>query len=205
MELAAKTMVSVKKSGLALKATVTDEHLNGAVNILANLVRSAQLKRALTRADPDPALNFWRVIYGNLLDMAVIEWCKLFGSDHEDHQQVHWKNMFQDESAFRDGLYRHLGVSRNDFLEYWEELKTYRNTAAAHLDLVNPRAPFYPTLDHAIASSYYYYAQLLPALRSHGMTRYPDDLQAYGEAFLVQAVNIASKAMMVTKNIPTLD
>jgi hypothetical protein len=194
-------MVGGTKTGLALKATATDEHLKGAVNILANLVRSAHLKRALTRIEPEPALNFWRVIYGNLLDMAVIEWCKLFGSDNENYQQVHWKNMFQDESAFRDGLYRHLGISASAFLAYWEELKTYRDTAAAHLDLIKPRLPFYPTLDHAIASSYYYYAQLLPVLRDRGMTRYPDDLQAYGEAFLVQTVDIASKAMMATKNI----
>jgi len=189
------------KSGLALKAAVTDEHLKGAVTILANLVRSAHLKRALTRADPAPSLNFWRVIYGNLLDMTVLEWCKLFGSDNEDHQQVHWKNMFHDESAFRDGLYRHLGISSDDFFAYWKELKTYRDTAAAHLDLAKPLVPFYPKLDHAIASSYYYYAQLLPALRNRGMTQYPDDLQAYAEAFLAQTVDIASKAMMATKNI----
>jgi len=194
-------MVGSTKNGLALKATVTDKHLKGAVIILANLVRSAHLKRALTHVDPDPALNFWRVIYGNLLDMAVIEWCKLFGSDNEDHQQVHWKNVFQDESAFRDGLHQCLGISRNAFFAYWEELKTYRDTAAAHLDLVKPRVPFYPTLDHAIASSCYYYAQLIPALRDRVMTRYPDDLQAYGEAFLVQTVDIASKAMMATKNM----
>jgi hypothetical protein len=38
-------------------------------------------------------LNFWRLIYGNLMDMAVIEWCKLFGSDSEEHQPAHWKNI----------------------------------------------------------------------------------------------------------------
>jgi hypothetical protein len=69
------------------------------------------------------------------------------------------------------------------------------------LDLAKPLVPFYPKLDHAIASSYYYYAQLLPALRNRGMTQYPDDLQAYAEAFLAQTVDIASKAMMATKNI----
>jgi hypothetical protein len=30
-----------------------------------------------------PSLNFWRLIYGNLLDVAVLEWCKVFGSDAE--------------------------------------------------------------------------------------------------------------------------
>ena len=35
------------------------------------------------RLIPEPRLNFWRVTYGNFTDMAVIDWCKPFGSDSE--------------------------------------------------------------------------------------------------------------------------
>ncbi len=56
----------------------TQEQLTGALQVVVNLARCVALKRALIAADPDPALNFWRVLNGNLLDMAVREWCKLF-------------------------------------------------------------------------------------------------------------------------------
>jgi hypothetical protein len=49
-------------------------------------------------------LNFWRVINGNLTDMAVLEWCKLFGSDDEQHQPVHRKNIVSDPNQFRTEL-----------------------------------------------------------------------------------------------------
>jgi hypothetical protein len=31
------------------------------------------MKRALTAVDPNPHLNFWRLIQGNQLDIAVLE------------------------------------------------------------------------------------------------------------------------------------
>jgi hypothetical protein len=186
---------------VALKNTITDEHLKGAVDVLANLVRSVQLKRALTGIEPDPGLNFWRVIYGNLTDIAVIDWCKLFGSDDEDHQQVHWKNVFVDQDAFRAGLLQFISLPQSGFETYWREMKSYRDRHAAHLDFDKPRPDRWPSFDHALPSSYYYYAQMLPALRARGMTRYPDDLKSYGEAFLIQAREIGAIAVPATKDI----
>jgi len=52
---------------------------SGALQVADNLARCIALKRALAAADPDPALNFWRVFTAIMLDMAVLEWCKLFG------------------------------------------------------------------------------------------------------------------------------
>jgi hypothetical protein len=194
-------MGGVKRNELALQSKVTNDHLKGAIDTLANVIRTIHLKRALTRVAPDPHLNFWRVVYGNLLDMAVIEWCKLFGSDNEDHQQLHWKNVFQDARAFRSGLYRHLGIDGKTFLTYWKLMKAYRDKHAAHLDFDKPRISHYPTFDYAIASSYYYYMQLIPGMRKRGIMRYPDDLKTYGEAFFVQAGDIAARAILATKNV----
>ena len=61
-------------------------------------------KRVLSALDPDPPLNFWRILHGNLLDTAVLDWCKLFGSDDEEHQKTHWKNVVADRDAFRAEL-----------------------------------------------------------------------------------------------------
>ncbi len=66
----------------------TVEQQDGALKVIVNLVRTIALKRAIAAVDDDPHLNFWRVIQGNGMDMAAIEWCKLFGSDDEAHQQA---------------------------------------------------------------------------------------------------------------------
>jgi hypothetical protein len=90
-----------------------DEPLNHAVMIVAAIVWNIHLKRGLHDADPEPRLNFWRVIYGNCLDVVVIDWCKLFGSDNETKQQMHWKNIVPEaeHDGFRAGLLAATGLS----------------------------------------------------------------------------------------------
>ena len=63
----------------------TNEQLTAALQVVVNVARCIALKRALAEADSDPSLNFWRVVHGNLLDVAVLDWCKLFGSDPDGH------------------------------------------------------------------------------------------------------------------------
>ena len=181
----------------------TIEHLTDAIDTLVNLVRSVYLKRALTKVERNTELNFWRVMYGNLLDVAVVEWCKLFGSDNEHHQHVHWKNVFRDQEGFRAGLLRHVGVTRKAWHAYWNEMKTYRDMSAAHLDS-NRRTKVrrFTELGQALTSSAYYYGKAVEELRRRGAgLHYPDDLKAYGEQFFAQAIEIAEKALAATRNI----
>jgi hypothetical protein len=97
-----------------------------AVDILATIVRNVYLRRELSDVCADPALNFWRLIYGNLTDMAVLEWCKFFGADDSERQTVHWKSLAQDQDGFRDEMLSSMGISREAWNEYWAEMKTYR-------------------------------------------------------------------------------
>lgn len=120
----------------------TQEQLIAALQVVVNLARCVALKRALTAADP--ALNFWRMLHGNLLDVAVLEWCKLFGSDDEEHQQVHWKNVFADEAEFRTSLFAHAGLDQEAWLAYWQHMKAYRDQHVAHLDFSRRDVTHYP-------------------------------------------------------------
>ena len=93
---------------------------------LVHLARSAEMKRALTEVDPEPHLNFWRLIHGNQLDIAVLEWCKVFGSAGE---ATHWKKIVPpaDHDQFRDGLFGAVGVTAKEWEVYWNEMKKYRD------------------------------------------------------------------------------
>ena len=80
------------------------------VEVLASVVRTIQLRRTFSVVSPTPTLVMWRVIYGNLTDMAVLEWCKLFGSDDEQNQPVHWKHIAPDPEQFRKDLFSNLRI-----------------------------------------------------------------------------------------------
>ena len=59
------------------------QRLLSVVEVLTSMLRTIQLRRTFSAVSPTPTLVMWRVIYGNLTDMAVLEWCKLFGSDDD--------------------------------------------------------------------------------------------------------------------------
>ena len=163
------------------------------------LARTAEMKSALTEIDPDPHLNFWRLIHGNQLDIAVLEWCKVFGSDAE---ATHWKRVVPpaDHNQFRDGLFAMTEVTADEWNTYWNKMKGYRdNLVAHHIELTKIES--YPVLDLALKSSFFYYAYLIGELRGLGETRYPDNLQTYCEAFKNQARQIITAATASTVEI----
>ena len=88
------------------------QRLLSVVEVLASMVRTIQLRRTFNAVSPTPNLVMWRVIYGNCTDMAVLEWCKLFGSDDEQNQPVHWKNVAPDFlSSFEKTYFRDCGYT----------------------------------------------------------------------------------------------
>ena len=81
----------------------------------------------LTNASP----SFWITIDGNFLDMAVMEWCKLFGDQKGRHS---WVKVVTDRSRFEAELLSHLGISPRELEGYVNEMRIYRNKFLAHLD-----------------------------------------------------------------------
>ena len=94
--------------------------------VITAFVRNVHIRRAFETVQPRPRLNFWRVIYGNCTDMAVIDWCKLFGSDRES---VHWKRVVpvSARAEFRRGLLASIHVTLKTWEAYRNELTTYRD------------------------------------------------------------------------------
>lgn len=174
------------------------------ITIIAAFVRHVHLKRALSAVEPTPHLNFWRVILGSCLDMAVIDWCKLFGSDHEDHQPAHWKNQVPEvkHDEFRSGLFAAVGLSTDEWLDYWNGVKGYRDNHAAHFNeeyLLTEKASTYPDLTVALEAAYFYYGYLLEMMDAQGIAhRYPKDIRKYCRRFTDQATKVAKDALAAT-------
>ncbi|ODR95203.1 hypothetical protein AUC70_05755 [Methyloceanibacter stevinii] len=172
---------------------------------IASFVRNAQIKRALQGCDPEPRLNFWRVLYGDCLDMAVIEWSKLFGSD--SRQPVHWKTIIHkdEHDKFRKGLLEAIGIPESAWQDYWNRMKGYRDNHAAHFneEYLRPRnKPRYPDLSVALEAAYFYYDRLLPLMSDRGIAHsYPKDIREYSQRFGAQARQVATKALAATADM----
>jgi hypothetical protein len=176
--------------------------LTETAEVLGTLVRNILLKRALHTANPNPKLNFWRIQYGNLMDMAVIDWCKLFGSDDAERQPIHWKNIANDRDSFRSALLSQLAMTHEDWEVYWQHMKRYRDFNAAHHDPRRAEIPTYPVLDTALRSAFFYFEHVRQEMEKLGMDLPPANIRAYATDFEAKCIEVARIAMASTKDIP---
>jgi hypothetical protein len=99
--------------------------------------------------------DFWVSANGALIDVAVLDWCKLFAKPYGKH---HWSRVILDVGAFTAGLYARLAVDEARFLEYEESVKHYGDKFVAHLDEELTMTP--PFMKLARNSVVYLYDQL---------------------------------------------
>jgi len=179
----------------------TPHAVDDTMHLIAAYVRNVALGRAMFNSGVYPHLNFWRVLQGNCMDMAAIEWCKLFGNDDKNNQPSHWKNVVPavEHDAFRSGLYAVTGLMEQQWRAYRDTILEYRNRMAAHLDEPSKRPPNFPTYDKALLAASYYYDHIMSDARVRAANPdYPDDLMQYEDDFEVQALEIAKIALAAT-------
>lgn len=179
---------------------MSPKELLDTADTLASLVRNIHLRRALSAVRADPHLVFWRLIYGDLSDIVVLEWCKLFGSDDDERQPLHWKNVVPDPNKFRTDLFSRLQIYESKWRSYWREMKQYRDQSVAHHDIRRSEIKNYPKFDLALESAYFYYEFIVDQLRHMGTDLKPSDLREYSKSFAAQCREIADAAMKATEN-----
>ncbi|MFL9860076.1 hypothetical protein PQR72_30815 [Paraburkholderia madseniana] len=129
--------------------------------------------------------QFGATVNSNMLDIAVLEWCKLF-ADHKARH--HWKRFIRsedDQKRFLGELLGTTGLSLNEWKRYLDEMRVYRDKFVAHLDEQNVMR--IPSLGTALESVFFLYADVRlssPAeifATSH-LANLPDDLSDYYNA-----------------------
>ena len=119
--------------------------------------------------DINTNLNFFRVYKGCLMDTICIDWCKVFGSDGNSS---HWKHAIPptNTESFRDTLKTALDDNDCDCLsKVWDTTKSYRDTAAAHLDHDEiKRAQKYPMIKPLRVTAEVLYKELYDQLEAVG-------------------------------------
>ena len=78
-----------------------------------------------------PDAQLWATLNDNFLDIAVLDWCKLFREEKGVHS---WRRAVAEPEHFQDYLLNNLSVSPQAWGEYIKEHRTYRDKFLAHLD-----------------------------------------------------------------------
>ncbi len=155
---------------------------------LVYVIRNVAYHRSLHEYKDKFEQNYWILIFNNFLDIAVLEWCKVFGSNKDE---THWSNHIKDKEEFRKQLLYRLNLSQEEWNKYWNSMKSYRDHVVAHHEH-DPNITSYPDLNHALISCYFYYEIIIKELRLLKSYDYPDNLEDYFQDTLSKA-NIFSK------------
>jgi hypothetical protein len=139
--------------------------------------------------------DFWRKVNGNFLDIATLDWCKLFVDFKGKH---HWSTIFSDKKVFREKLIASIKLSEEDFKSEVVEIKKYRDKFLAHLD--EPTNLYYPKSEIILKSSMYLYYQLATnpktRLALSGVNIEPQDF--YDEYYQVALKEIENAETLLT-------
>ena len=153
-------------------------------NLACNWPRPNVVVLLLT--DAHRQASFWRQANANFLDVAVLEWCKLFGEPKGEHG---WRSIIADPVAFEASLLGRLGLTVDAFEEHVKTMRHYRDKFIAHL---NSNSEMHiPMLTASHTAIRFYHEQI--ALREAGpgdlagLPQTADDLargyaQCFGEA-----------------------
>jgi len=163
----------------------------------ADFARQLSYHRALRDFKEARKLNFWIYMYNNAIKLAVLDWFHLFGSHNDD---LHWKKVVSDINGFRDKLLPCLGITQDEWEEYRETIKTFRDKDVAHIE-VHPVSNV-PEMTVALKASDFYYKEVLIELESYSdYANWPADLLVYHRDSLEQSKTIAEEACNATVSL----
>ena len=121
-------------------------------HVLANI---ASYRAGFDGADLVRNEVFWRRANGNFMDIAVLEWCKLFADNRGTYC---WRNSLSDPAAFEVALLVHLECTADELATYCKGMRQYRDKFVAHLDEVLTGQ--YPQFDMAVDSTKFLFRYL---------------------------------------------
>ncbi len=140
-----------------------------------DFIREISYHRAMLPYTDNLRTNIWIYTFNNYIDMAVLNWCHLFGNNSDD---LHWMRVIEDADTFRDNFLKIVGLNFDEWKAYRKTIKDYRNKDVAHIE-VRPETTV-PEMDIAITATCIYYSAALEELKTFGnYEALPADLGGY--------------------------
>ena len=129
--------------------------------------------------------QFWVNANSNFLDIALLEWCKLYTDERGKH---YFAKVVTDSAGFKMELLAELAITDISFNECAQQVRTYRDKFVAHLDEINEAQ--IPELTIVKESTIFLYEYLIIQEAGHdtfhdapkSSKRFYNDFIAQGEA-----------------------
>ena len=134
------------------------------------------MKRALSRSEYNNKINLFRLYDGCLMNVAVIDWCKLFSNS--GNQRCRWQKLFPKEthSEILQALNQAMVEGEDDLEKLQTEMTNARDMHFAHHDFDEARPTKYPKLGNVRATSVVIFDFIQNRLKELGSTPLPYDL-----------------------------
>jgi hypothetical protein len=120
-------------------------------------------KARLFLLEQHPEAVFWRQVNGNFLDIAVLDWCKLFGDPKGTSRnrlgKHHWRRTVSDPNGFEAGLLDHLQMDEAGLGVLIGRIREYRDKFLTHLD--NDLLMNIPELEPAYEAVAFYHRHIV--------------------------------------------
>ncbi|MEZ0245705.1 MAG: hypothetical protein ACAH09_03645 [Methylophilaceae bacterium] len=115
---------------------------------------------SITQLSPETYLNqVTNINVGNSIDIATLEWCKLFGN--YDQEKLHWQKVVKNKANFKLQLLKHFDQNDSAWIAYHKSILNYRDKRVAHLDEADAEKVFVPFLEKALSLIFEYYNYLI--------------------------------------------
>lgn len=152
-----------------------EKRLRRVALLCCHFARNCAYYRAGWEGNQTKASNeFWITVQGNFIDIAVLEWLKLFGDHNDKH---HWKNVVEDKQSFKRKMLSSCAINEDDLVQSRESFKTYRDKFIAHLD--SEEIMNIPVLNTPLALTKNYYTYVANKLGKERLRNLPTDIEDY--------------------------
>jgi hypothetical protein len=111
-------------------------------------------KNAMNESELVVERDFWKRANGNFLDIAVLEWCKVFSEKNGEH---HWSRIFKHKQEWMREFCQYMNMSQKEFHAELQRVVKYRNKYVAHLQPIPMK---YPSMDFLLKSVSYLYGKI---------------------------------------------
>lgn len=136
-----------------------------------------------------PRTDLWATLNSNFLDIAVIEWCKLFA---ETKAYYNWRRVVVDPDPFIPQLFADFGATKVEWDIYVATMRTYRDKFLAHLDRRNKMD--IPVMDLAQFAIYYLFDTMRAEQVSSVFQGLPHNLREYSAGCKDEASQLYASA-----------
>jgi len=136
-----------------------------------------RVRRMISEIALEPKQTFWNMTANLLLDAAILEWAKVFGSWDED---THWTKVIPvaQHDATRAEMLQFLGLTPQEWEEQHASLLNYRNQLVAHHDL-DAAVTTVPYFDTALTAAFFMFDRIRALADQDWLGNVPTDLDQW--------------------------